>query len=91
MIDILVFRTNVETPFDRKRALTSLQTDLIPGELATLDLDDKDKVLRVETIRITKDRIQAAFMRVGFYCAELEDEIKIPVLRFDQIKSHAFV
>jgi hypothetical protein len=38
-----------------------------------LDLDDRDKILRVESVLITPDQIIEKMRAADFYCEELED------------------
>lgn len=70
---MLVFRTNVQTPRDATTVLRTLRAAFHPIERATFDLEDCDKVLRVESFYSTKDDISAMVARAGFYCTELED------------------
>ena len=75
--DVLVFRTNVMTHHDVHLALLALHAMLISGERATIDLEDCDKVLRVETCRSSREDIVSALVQAGYQCIELEDVIPV--------------
>ena len=70
-----MFRTNVQTRHDAHIALFALHSRLHPGEQATIDLEDCDKVLRVESHLSTRDDIVSVIEHSGFQCTELEDTI----------------
>ncbi len=70
--DLLIFRTNI----DKKSEFLSIKYDLqkIAGvRLCTIDLDDCDRVLRVECENVPLDRIVEEVARHGFVCEELAD------------------
>jgi len=70
--DLFIFRTNI----DRKVEFLSLKRDLerIPGMgPCTIDLEDCDKVLRVECENVSLVKVVEEVSRHGFFCEELED------------------
>ncbi len=70
--DLLIFRTNI----DKRSEFLSIKYDLqkIAGvRLCTIDLDDCDRVLRVECENVPLDRIVEEVARHGFVCEELAD------------------
>lgn len=77
--EILVYRTNVQTTQDAAKVLGKLRSVFHPAERATIDLEDCDKVLRVESLRCTRDDIEAVVSCAGFYCTELEDIVPATV------------
>lgn len=82
IIEVMVFRTNVMTCHDAYVALFALHAWLYNGEQATIDLEDCDKVLRVETYQSTRSDIISALGRAGYQCIELEDVIPVPTPGF---------
>ncbi|MDJ1504075.1 hypothetical protein [Xanthocytophaga agilis] len=69
-MDVLVFKTNVKS----KNALRDIQLQLsqIPDILKwNLDLADCDKVLRIETISLSAQKIIDILHTLGFQCEEL--------------------
>ncbi len=72
LTDLFILRTNI----DKRSEFLSLKRDLqkIPGVYAcTIDLDDRDKVLRVECENLGIDKIVTEIKGHGFFCEELED------------------
>ena len=70
--DLFIFRTNI----DRKSEFLSLKRDLenIPGVfLCTIDLEDCDKVLRVECENVSIEKVVKEVNKHSFFCQELED------------------
>ena len=69
---LFILRTNLQT----RSEYACLKQHLlnIPGvHWCTIDLEDCDKVLRVECENLTLDTIVKESVRLGFYCEELED------------------
>lgn len=75
MKNVLVFRTDVKTVDENEKALGALNNILRQDEKATLDLEDIDKVLRVECTKTSAEEIQSLFLNEGFICIELEDVV----------------
>jgi hypothetical protein len=69
-----VFKTNVESPH-AARQLTQALTERIPAARISFDLEDKDRILRIETQWQNLDVAQIiAFLREErFACEVLED------------------
>ncbi|CCG98854.1 hypothetical protein FAES_0843 [Fibrella aestuarina BUZ 2] len=69
-MNVLVFRTNMVCAGCRQTVGQALGTF---GNAIrwTVDLDDCDRVLRVETTTISADVIRQAVGRAGFLCEEL--------------------
>jgi hypothetical protein len=70
--ELFILRTNI----DKKSEFLRLKRDLrkIPGvQSCTIDLDDCDKVLRVECENTPLEKIVAEITSHGFFCEELAD------------------
>ena len=69
---ILVFKTDIGCPVDQKQAKTLL--DALPDiRRWSLDCEDVDRVLRVESAGLAPERVMETLCAAGFLCAELED------------------
>jgi hypothetical protein len=66
-----IFRTNIE---DKTTAgiVTEDLNRLFPGSKITFDLDDCDKILRIESERIVPEEIASILCGRGFVCEVLE-------------------
>lgn len=70
--ELFIFRTNIETLSDFVHVRKDLQR--IVGVLeCTIDLEDRDRVLRVETENRNISIIVDKVVSHGFFCEELED------------------
>jgi len=70
--DLFIFRTSI----DKRSQFLSLKRDLenIPGvHLCTIDLEDRDKVLRVGCENVSIKKVVDEVSEHGFFCQELED------------------
>lgn len=67
---IEVFKTNVQQHEPASRLVLKLQR-LFPGSKVNFDLEDCDRVLRVEGHSICVEKIKALLWREGFECCEL--------------------
>ncbi|PBQ30924.1 hypothetical protein CNR22_03765 [Sphingobacteriaceae bacterium] len=70
MNNVEVFKTNVFEISDAKnilRALTRMDSNLI----INFDLEDCDKILRIEGVEIDKERIISILINQGFQCEAL--------------------
>lgn len=67
---VFVFRTNVVS----HRMLRNLEEVLspVPETFWTVDLEDADRILRVETSRLTAPQIRALAHSAGVRCDELD-------------------
>lgn len=66
-----IFKTDVHTLNDKKRVLRAL-TAAFSVVSCTLDLEDCDRVLRVECPEPDEERIIAFLHGLGFQCAPLD-------------------
>ncbi|RZJ69859.1 hypothetical protein [Flavobacterium sp.] len=64
---IEIFRTNISKTTDARNMVLSLMS-LYPTGKITFDLEDCDKVLRVETLRLKPDAIISLMQASGFAC-----------------------
>jgi len=73
MKNILVFKTSVERESDVKK-ITPLLNDLMThNDKWNFDLEDCDKILRVESDGLKSSVIEYALQEVGYQCSELQD------------------
>ena len=69
--DVLVFRTSVENN-DQVHALRPMLDELIAsGGRWSFDLEDRDRILRVEAVAHIKEPLLALLHRHGHTCVEL--------------------
>lgn len=71
MVCIEVFKTDVQKLTDADK-LKSVLIKEYPGCKVSFDLDDCDKVLRIEGVGVNADAVMTLLLKDGFYCAELE-------------------
>ncbi len=74
---IEVFRTNVNNKSEAKNVMNEL-VKTIPDSIVSFDLEDCDRVLRVESRkqRFDKRQVMEMVRKNGFLCQVLNDEIK---------------
>jgi hypothetical protein len=71
-MEVLVFKTNIQDRNQVKKLSPLLKK--IRGILRwNVDLQDCDKVLRVETEGARPGSIEEVLQNAGYYCTELED------------------
>lgn len=68
---IEVFKTDVETTTDAGDII-KLLLQHFPGSKINFDLQDCDKILRVEGKNFSSDKIMVLLKENGFHCAILE-------------------
>lgn len=69
---VLVFKTNKNVPDYTEQVDRALEN--FKGKIQwNLDLDDRDKILRVESDQVTAEEIIEKMRQADFYCEELED------------------
>lgn len=68
---IEVFKTNVQEPSQAKKLVTLLR-EHIPNSKINFDLDDCDKVLRVEGKNLAVEKIVGLVKENGYICYVLE-------------------
>ncbi|WP_413670006.1 hypothetical protein ACEN9X_08765 [Mucilaginibacter sp. Mucisp86] len=66
-----VFKTNVENPADASILVALLQKQIINSRV-NFDLEDCDKILRVEGTDISHRRVVAILKKHGYLCELLE-------------------
>jgi len=70
-MDILVFKTNVESKKQVRKLFPVLRT--MDGIARwNVDLHDIDKVLRVEAVSISPRSVETVLQKAGYFCKELE-------------------
>ena len=70
-MNILIFKTDIANRYHYSNASQVLQN--IPGILKwTVDMDDVDHVLRIETQQLQPYHIEESLAQAGYYCKELE-------------------
>ena len=71
-IDVLVFKTNLQTDFDIQQVAPLL--DNLPGVLKwNVDRLDIDNVLRIETCDLCATEVIQRLSQTGIFCEELPD------------------
>lgn len=66
-----VFKTNVKKPKQAKQVIAVLQQSL-PGSKINFDLDDCDKILRIEGSALRVRTVETLVRETGFACNTLE-------------------
>ncbi len=69
---IYIMKTNILFPQDREFVIKNL-TRISAIRNATVDLEDRDKVLRVECEKLSASQIINIVSNYGYVCAELPD------------------
>ncbi len=72
MTDVLIFKTDINSreAFGRiKKVLYAIPS----VSECTIDFEDKDKVLRVITDKLSVNDVEKEINKNGFFCKELED------------------
>ncbi|OOQ60609.1 hypothetical protein [Mucilaginibacter pedocola] len=70
-MDVLIFKTSVATPSQASR-LQPMLSALADIKRYTFDLEDCDRVLRIESTRIESQTIKHILRMAGFSCEELQ-------------------
>ncbi|MGZ3986572.1 MAG: hypothetical protein ACXVMN_11295 [Flavisolibacter sp.] len=71
MVTVEVFKTNVERSLEAQQ-LTALLLLHFPGARINFDLQDQDRILRVEARNCLPDKIERLVKESGFHCRVLE-------------------
>jgi|GEM_PF-168205 len=71
-IDILIFKTDVRNEYDVEK-IASLMTEDPRIKRWSIDLQDIDKVLRVESQHVQEQEIISHLRKAGYRCEELHD------------------
>jgi len=70
-MDILVFKTNLRYKKNISEAVSHLEN--LPGLVRwNVDLQDRDKVLRIESRDLAPQLVEQVLTNIGYYCKELE-------------------
>jgi hypothetical protein len=69
-MEVLVFKTNLQQADDVERVTTTMNEEQRILKW-TVDREDCDKVLRVESDRIHADEVAALIRQAGYSCEEL--------------------
>lgn len=77
MKNVLVFKTSVTGSQELRRIEPLLNSLLTESEKWNLDLEDCDRILRVEAVSVEAGFIIEILERIGVSCAELEDELPV--------------
>jgi hypothetical protein len=70
--DILLFKTNIDTPAD-KHILQSVLDNHPHIKEWCVDLDDEDKILRIISTDLTHAHVIEMITLNGYHCEELKD------------------
>ena len=70
---VLVFRTSVETTHHVRRVKPLLDVLLDKHERWNFDLEDCDRILRVESASLDATIVAEKLAKAGFMCEELKD------------------
>ena len=71
-MEILILRTNIKTKTDFSSIKTNLNNSYQIDE-CTIDLEDRDKVVRVIGENIIMEEVVNSISSLGFMCEELPD------------------
>jgi len=71
-VTVLVFRTSVHSPDDVISLQSTLNLLIEPGGKWSFDLEDCDRVLRVETNSVSPEDIVEVLATAGYWCLEME-------------------
>jgi copper chaperone len=70
-MDILVFKTNLRFKKNISEAVSHIEK--IPGvKRWNVDLNDCDKVLRIESNDLAPQLVEETLTNIGYYCKELQ-------------------
>ena len=70
--DILIFKTNIHKESDVEK-VASLMVDDPRIKKWTIDLEDIDKVLRIESVHMQEQEIIERIIKAGYRCEALND------------------
>ncbi len=70
--ELFIFRTDLSDESDFSRLKTGLEK--VHGvHFCTIDLQDRDRVLRVGCVNVSVEKVVEEVAKLGFLCQELED------------------
>ena len=70
---VLIFKTTVTRHREVKQLRPVLNRLIPPGDKWNFDLEDCDRILRVETQNMPVHKVEEALLLNGYFCTELED------------------
>ena len=70
--EVLVFKTSVKSPAQVDALRPLLDLTIAGAGQWNFDLDDRDRILRVESVTRVRERVVALLTGMGFACSELE-------------------
>ncbi len=68
---VRIFKTSVRGKKEARRLIQRIERDL-PAALINMDLDDRDRILRIEGDHISQEDIVSLIISAGFESRELE-------------------
>lgn len=71
---IEIFKTNIERKSQAEEVFNTLK-NILPDARINFDLDDRDKILRVENVTIDPGVIIVAVEKLGFLCKMIPDKV----------------
>lgn len=71
-MDILIFKTNLESPELVNRVKPLIQ-NLQGIRKWNVDMHDCDNVLRIEATELSPRSVEDTLQKAGYYCEELQD------------------
>ena len=71
VMEVLVFKTNLRYK-TQINAVTPHINNLQGIARWNVDLDDSDKILRIESIDLSPRSVEATLQRAGYFCEELQ-------------------
>lgn len=69
---VLVFKTNIQEQNEAMRIIQKL-CEFFPGGEINIDLEDCDKILRVESDLMEVEHVKNILRSLNYSCEELED------------------
>ena len=70
-MEVLVFKTNLR--FKKQiNAVTPYINNMQGIARWNVDLDDSDKILRIESVDLSPRSVEATLKQAGYYCEELQ-------------------
>ncbi|MHA3790001.1 hypothetical protein ACX0HA_17475 [Flavobacterium hauense] len=69
-MSLAIFKTNVETPQEADYLLRELRRTVSDGVI-NFDLEDTNRILRIEINREISEIVCSLFVKQGFYCQKL--------------------
>lgn len=71
-MNVWILKTNISSQSEFEKVKNTFDRNLDIYE-CTIDLDDKDKVVRIISNDLTMDEAESKIQNLGFFCKELDD------------------